>query len=543
MKTRIERFNVSLVLVAALGAPGAAAAHGDIHKVSHVVVVMQENHSFDNYFGALPYVAGGPYHPGPCDPRDHACVDGLSCEREDGEDADGEREDGALRCRNSNRDDDGSRVRSFHLQTYCPGPDLSHDWPGSHQEANFLSPMLTRLASPMNGFVLVNDEVTPLEPPLVPDGGGQHPPDAGAETATDDATMGYYDETDLPFYYALAQTFAIDDRYFSSLMGPTFPNRAYALAATSFGHLTTAEILPPFPPAVPPPGGYRPITGTIMELLDRAGVSWVNYFVDVPTTAIFRGAADLLDPTHTHAQPITAFFAAAGAPTCPLPAVSFVDPAFGNDALGTNPSLFENDEHPPSDIRARQLYVSQVVQAVRANPACWKDTVMFVTYDEHGGFYDHVSPPRAHQGARTPDGNAPGQCADASAPPASERRGGGVQCDVSRADAASICPGFTPSGPYPWFCPSFDQLGIRVPFIAVSPFARPHHVSHVVADHTSMLAFIEARFLGGAHLTRRDASASTLEDLFDFDGAPSIGAPVPAALPPSPGGGCPFVRK
>ena len=114
---------------------------------------------------------------------------------------------------------------------------------------------------------------------------------------------------------------------------------------------------------------------------------------------------------------------------------------------------------------------------------------------------------------------------------------------MSRADAASICPGFTPSGPYPWFCPSFDQLGIRVPFIAVSPFARPHHVSHVVADHTSMLAFIEARFLGGAHLTRRDASASTLEDLFDFDGAPSIGAPVPAALPPSPGGGCPFVRK
>src|SRR5262245_66043218 len=71
------------------------------------------------------------------------------------------------------------------------------------------------------------------------------------------------------------------DRYFSSVIGPTFPNRAYELAATSFGHLTTAEIFPP-------PGGYKPITGTIMDLLDRRGVSWINFFSDLPTTAIFR---------------------------------------------------------------------------------------------------------------------------------------------------------------------------------------------------------------------------------------------------------------
>ncbi len=504
-------------LLAALAVPGAAAAKGDLRKVNHVVVVMQENHSFDNYLGALPYVAGGPYHPGPCHPGDHACVDGLSCKRVKG----------GLRCRNWNRDDDERAVHAFHLKTYCPGPDLSHDWPGSHQEANYVNPMLTWLASPMNGFVLVNDGVTALKPPLVPDGGGQHGPDAGDESPTDDATMGYYDETDLPFYYALARTFAIGDRYFSSLMGPTFPNRSYALAATSFGHLTTAEI---FPPTVPPPGGYRPITGTIMDLLDRAGVSWTNYFVDLPTTGIFRGA------DFSHAQPITSFLAIRGEPACSLPAVSFVDPAFGYRGA-------ENDEHPPSDIRLGQLYVSQVLQALRESP-CWEDTVAFVTYDEHGGFYDHVPPPRAPQGARTPDGIAPGQCADASSPPASEQPGGGAQCDVSRADAASICPGFTPSGPYPWYCPSFDQLGIRVPFIAVSPFARRRYVSHVVADHTSMLAFIEARFLDGAHLTRRDAHASTLEDLFDFDAAPSRDEPVPAASPPDPADphGCPFVR-
>jgi phospholipase C len=518
-----------LLSLVALATPRAVRAVGNIQKVNHVVVVMQENHSFDNYLGALPYVAGSPYHPGPCGPEDHACVDGLTCT---GSGTD-------LVCSNANRDDDGLPVHPFHLRTSCPGPDFAHDWPSSHQEANYSAPMLTATASTNDGFVLVNDGVTPLVPPLVPDGGGQHGPDASAETPTDDATMGYYDETDLPFFYGLAEAFAIDDRYFSSLIGPTFPNRSYALAATSFGHLTTMEILPPLPPAVLPPGGYRPITGTILDLLDAAGVSWTSYFVDVPTTSIFRG----LD--FSHAQPISSLLANEGAATCTLPAVAFVDPAFGDNAFGLNPSLFENDEHPPSDIRAGQSYVASVVRAVRASP-CWKDTVVFVTYDEHGGFYDHVAPPRVPQGAPTPDGIFPGQCADRSKPAASEQPGGGTQCAVSRQDAASICPGFTATGPYTGSCPSFDQLGFRVPFIAVSPFARPHYVSHEVGDHTSLLAFIEQRFLsaGGArqHLTRRDEQASTLEDLFDFDAAPSMNAVLPAPPPAAPGPGCPFVK-
>jgi phospholipase C len=83
-----------------------------------------------------------------------------------------------------------------------------------------------------------------------------------------------------------------------------------------------------------------------------------------------------------------------------------------------------------------------------------------------------------------------------------------------------------PTGPYPPACPNFDQLGFRVPFMAVSPFSKPRYVSHVVADHTSMLAFIERRF-GLAPLTLRDENASTLEDLFDFDSAPSRLSPVP----------------
>ncbi|HMF41615.1 MAG TPA: alkaline phosphatase family protein, partial [Polyangia bacterium] len=223
----------------------------------------------------------------------------------------------------------------------------------------------------------------------------------------------------------------------------------------------------------------------------------------------------------------------------PLPQVAFVDPNFGV----LNPAT-ENDEHPPTDIQRGQAFVSQLVAAVRNGPA-WKDSIVIITYDEHGGFYDHVAPPRAHQGGgRTPDGIAPGQCADLSNPPMSLQPGGGAECstnllspaDNSVANAIALCPalGGDPTGPYPHDCASFDQLGIRVPFMAVSPFSKPHYVSHATGDHTSLLALIEKRFLSvGSHLTGRDQHADTLEDLFDFDHAPSLATPVVPAAPPA----------
>jgi phospholipase C len=191
------------------------------------------------------------------------------------------------------------------------------------------------------------------------------------------------------------------------------------------------------------------------------------------------------------------------------------------------------------------------VNAVRNGPN-WKDSIIFIVYDEHGGFYDHVAPARARQGgALNPDGINPGQCADLSNPPASEQPGGGAQCGVSQAEALAICPNFTNTGPYPFSCANFNQLGFRVPFIAVSPFSKPHYVSHTIGDHTSMLALIEKRFMssnsgddGSPHpsLTARDANAHSLEDLFDFSNAPSINTPVPTAPAASPTDpGCPFV--
>lgn len=505
------------VLICVVG-PKPAFPQDGLQKVKHIVIVMQENHSFDNYFGALVYAPGTPYHApanshGGCQADDHACVDGLSCMLD---------ASGGLHCFNSNNDDDGSQVFAFHDPSRCVAPDLNHSWFPTHQEDNYSNPDNTLGQSLNNGFVLVNDSTEQI--------------DNGTETPTDDQTIGFYTQEDIPFYYDLAQKFAISDRHFSSVLGPTFPNRSYLMAATSFGHLTTNDTFPPLGST-----GYKPITGTIFDLLDKNDVSWADYFQDAPQGASFRlFSSTNVDP---HFLPLPVFFAQAALGL--LPSVSFVDPNFGLTGTAT-----ENDEHPPTDIQRGQAYVSQVINAVRNGPN-WKDSIIFLTYDEHGGFYDHAAPPLAPQDhALTPDGIAPGQCADLSNPPASEQPGGGAECasnplsttDTSVKDAIQLCPalGVNPTGPYPSECPNFNQLGVRIPFVAISPFSKPHYVSHTIGDHTSMLALIEKRFLSTganstspAHLTLRDQNASTLEDMFDFNHSPSLNTSVTQAQPPT----------
>ncbi len=193
-----------------------------------------------------------------------------------------------------------------------------------------------------------------------------------------------------------------------------------------------------------------------------------------------------------------------------------------------------------------------MINAIRNGPL-WRDSIIFITYDEHGGFYDHVVPPRARQGhAPNPDGISPGQCADLSNPPLSLQPGGGAECsfnlfsktDTTVNNAADLCPAFAldPTGPYPASCANFDQYGVRVPFVAISPFSKPGYVSHTVGDHTSILALIEKVFMsvegededtGRPHLTKRDLHADTLEDMFDFNNAPSLNTAIGVALSPA----------
>jgi len=503
MFKKLPPFPAALSVAVCLLYSNLALADGNLKKVNHIIIVMQENHSFDNYFGALAYAPGSPYHNGngACALTDHKCVDGLTCTVSGG----------VYTCRNSSLDDGGSTLHAFKATSRCVVPDLDHSWVGTHYEMNFSNPNST-LKTPLgNGFVRQNDLTE------------QH--DNG-ESSTDDQTISFYNQADLPFYYGLAQNFAIDDRQFASVLGPTFPNRSYLMAATSFGHLTTND-------SIPPVVGYQPITSTIFDQLDKHGISWADYFEDTPQDGSFR-------PTDSHNLPLATFFLqAAGVGT--LPQVAFVDPNFG-----TTGTTLEDDEHPPTDIQRGQYHVSQVINAVRKGPH-WKDSVIFVLYDEHGGFYDHAKPPRARQnGARTPDGIFPGQCEDLSFPPFSQQPGGGAECswnfvsttDTTLIDAETLCPALAsnPTGPFPTSCAAFDQLGVRVPLIAISPFSKAAYVSHSIGDHTSLLAMIEKRFLStsttSVHLTKRDQFANDLEDLFDFDTSPSLNTAVGTAQPP-----------
>jgi phospholipase C len=138
---------------------------------------------------------------------------------------------GTLHCFNANLDDNGSQVFAFHETSRCVAPDLNHSWFPTHQEANYINPRNTLGQILMDGFVRVNDSTEQL--------------DNGVESPTDDQTIGFYNQTDIPFYYDLAQKFAISDRHFASVLGPTFPNRSCLMAATSFGHLTTDDTFPP----------------------------------------------------------------------------------------------------------------------------------------------------------------------------------------------------------------------------------------------------------------------------------------------------------
>jgi len=462
-----------------------------IAKVRHIIVLMQENRSFDNYFGALPYAPGSPYHPGPCTSTDNQCVNALTCSVTSGN----------ITCTNSNPEADGSpAVAAFHDPKLCIQPDLDHSWTGVHKEFNYEDPN-NSLNGTNDGFVSQNDATEQSD---------------SSETPDDDDTMGFYTQTDLPYYYQLAQTFGINDSYFSSIPGPTIPNRMYELAGTSFGHVVTQG------ESSPPVGfdqyGYQPINGTIYDLLDHNGVCWREYIEDGLTDVDNLYGAMFREPLPPDFQSTDDFIAQAGSGD--LPEVSFID-------LNS-----QNNEHPPDDIRAGEADVANIINAVRTGPA-WKSSIILLTWDEGGGFYDHVTPPAA----TPPDNIPPGMCADNSNPPGSQTPGNGAQCSDSATEAQKLCS-MAMSGEQ---CAGFNQYGIRLPFVVISPFAKPGYVSHTVGDHGSILALIETRFTPGKFLTARDQNANDLEDMFDFDNSPSLHSKVsPSLAPPasSSDGGC-----
>jgi phospholipase C len=259
--------------------------------------------------------------------------------------------------------------------------------------------------------------------------------------------MGYWTGQDLPWAYSLASTFPLADRWFASCLGQTQPNRRYLLAATSVGMVD--DILPEN--AVPAP------EGTIFERLEAHRIPWRNYYSSFPPTSyVFLG--DAIED-HSSIVPIAQFFADAKSGN--LPGFAIIDPDFGHSS-----------EENPQNIVHGEVFAASVVQAVMESPA-WPRTLLVWTFDEGGGYYDHVPPPAAV----APDVIPP-------LPPAARHDG-------------------------------FARYGFRVPTVVVSPWSRKGHVTSVVHDHTSILAMVERKWNLPA-MTNRDAAAADLTDFLDL---------------------------
>ncbi|MFL6436210.1 MAG: alkaline phosphatase family protein [Terriglobales bacterium] len=382
-------------------------------SVAHVLFMLQENHSFDNYFGRM-----GQYR---ASKGFTDSFDGVPLN---------------VRLTDAN----GKAVSPYHLATVCT-EDLAPGWDPIHLDID---------GGKMDKFPVETQNF--LASSI--DSGGRR-------------SMGYYDWNDLPYYYELGFQYATSDRYFSSAQTRTIPNRMYLFAATSFGHIGNDS---------PPGGGWS--KATIFDRLDAAGVSWRIYRVD-ETNSLADWATYSRDRNKVF--PISQYFTDIKSDST-TPQVVFIDRGGGSSGL---------DEHPGTDIQNGAHETASIVNALLASPT-YKSSAFFLSWDEPGGFYDHVAP----VAMTAPDNFAP----------------------------------MLASGDQPG---DFAHSGLRVPVMVISPWVKPHFVSHVARDHTSILKFIETRF-NLPPLTARDSNADNMMEFFDFS-APQIAAPP--ALPAQPTSG------
>jgi len=454
-----------------------------LQSVNHIIVLAQENRSFDNYFGAmLQYWALNGYPPQPfnglpqfnnppgiaptnpgCDPLFPYDPNAVPPQLND-----------CMFTTNS------PAVSSYHYLTMCvenPSP----SWNESHTDWNLTNPVDPNPT--MDGFVhTAAHDARNIVPPFIDVDGIR--------------AMGHYEGTDLNYYYFMASNFATSDMWFSPTMSRTQPNRMFMLAGTSQGH---AYPLGPTSTLLTAP--------IIFQSLQNAGITWKIYVhpdASGCTTASclykmsyiqnFTYGQTILNSFPQNIVSTTQFVTDAQNGT--LPQFAFIEPA---SSVGLDEHPADTDPLPGQpaccSVQAGADYVKSLIDPVMSGPN-WKDSVFILTYDEFGGFYDHVPP----QPAVSPDGIPPS--------------------DLLPGDICTVVTGPT--------C-DFTYTGYRVPLIVISPFAKKNFVSHSVADTTAILKLVETRFNLPA-LTARDAAQIDMStEFFDFVNAPWLTPPtVPA---------------
>jgi phospholipase C len=428
----------------------------DLGAIEHVVIVVQENRSFDHYFGSYRGVRGFD-------------------DRRSGSQVFTQAISGS-----------GKTVVPFRLdaataQSQCAGAaDIPiHDWLPQHECWNH---------GRMDGFVSTHAHFdTPAQAPFV---------------------MSYFTRDDLPFYYGLADAFTICDAYHCSVIGPTMPNRLYSLSGTidpAGTHGGPVLSTPSFTGPTAAEAVASVSWSTMPEALLDHNVSWKVY--QVPGTSVGPGVDHnlglgfnaLLYFKQYLANPNSTLYQQAFLPSWPDEFVADVQKTTLPQVSWILPSLVDS-EHPSAAPDNGQGHVRQVLEPLMANPDMWAKTVVFFTYDENGGFFDHVAPP-------TPPAGTPGEFVTGNPLPSGAQGLAG------------------PIG-----------LGFRVPMLVISPFSRGGYVNSEVFDHTSLLRFLETRFgVPVPNLTRwRRQTVGDLTSTLDI-GHPNQSIPsLPAATIDSP---------
>ena len=483
----------SLLLVGCVGLRNPVATPGSLQSINHIIVFAQENRSLDHYFGAMrqywaqngfadqsfdglpqfnpasglaPLQGPAPAVPG-CDPtQPYPGFDACS-------------------------PDTSNLISSFHFTSVCQ-EEQSPFWDESHVDWDYNAPTGTGPAA-LNGFVLTAADDARQQSPTLMDTNGIR-------------AMGYFDGSDLNYYYFMASNFATSDRWFSPTMDRTQINRMYLLAATSAGH------------AVPLAAPETPLSATtIFEELQNASITWKIYVDTAGTTCGTSPTAACLynysyinefsygqtivnSPTLSqNLVPLSQFTTDLQNGT--LPQVALIEPA---SPAGLDEHPNDYDISSPASVQAGAQFASSLINGVM-NSSSWSDSALLFTYDEGGGFYDHVSP----QPMPSPDGIPPMDLV------------AGDICDAPGQIGTGTC--------------DFTYTGYRVPMMVVSPYAKKNYVSHTVFDYTAILKLIETRFNLPA-LTKRDAAQADMSEFFDFTNVPWASPPNPPAQ--TTGGQC-----
>lgn len=414
-------------------AAGAAVTPppGKLSDIEHVIILIQENRSFDHYFGTYSGVEG------------YGSPSAKAVYEQEGYPAEGFE----------------GKLLPFHLETNGVAqcfPDITHSWGPQHQSWD---------SGAMDDFVRTH---------LEHDG-----------TQAGPATMGYYEKNDIPFYRALANAFTLCDHYHCSVLGPTDPNRLYSMTATIDPDGANGGPLVETLEKGDPRASGKFTWETMPEALSSAGVTWKVYdgnilgFEDNPLEYFknFKTNTTLANAAFGNSYPKSFKHDLNHGE---LPQVSWI-----------NVSAAETEHPGNSSAKVGEAVVADLLKRVMHHKATWEKTAVFITWDENGGFFDHVAPPTAPLGTAGEYLTAPDVTGNS----------GGV------------------TGPI--------GLGFRVPMMVISPWSRGGLVASETYDHTSMLRFLETRF--GVEVpnlsTWRRETTGDLTGAFNF-AAPPIFKPA-----------------